>query len=717
MSAPPVNAPAVSAPVSSRPGYEPALAAVRLVAARLGMTIEAPDPALPSPDDPVIAIASASGVRTRAIRLTGEWWRRDLGPFVGYRDADGAPVALVPAGRGYRAALPGSDRLVPVTAALAGTLRDSGVVFYPPLPARVRTAGQLLRFALGGVDRRDLWRLLLTGVAIAVLGLAVPVFTGLVLGAVAVPAGHHLVVDGALVTAVAALVAAAMAVVHQLAALRLSGRAIERVLTALWGRMLALPAPFLRRYSTGTLGRMTIGVSTALDVFAELLPVLTLGVLTVLANAVLIAVLDLRFAVVVLGLAAVLVVLVVAAGAVELRRQRRLNAAQERLSGLVFELLTGLPKLRAAAAEERAFDSWKVGLTDGRRLAGSARPGRELIGLLSVVAPLACGLAVFALAGGPYRAGTSPATVLVVFTATILLVSTALRVGAATLAGLAAVPLLEIANPLLCGEPEHGALTGAGDRRDPGPLTGAVALEHVTFRYGRTGPPVIDDVSLEVRPGEFVAIVGASGSGKSTIVRLLLGLERPDSGVVRYDGHDLAELDLAAVRRQCGVVGQHDALLAGDIKTNIVGVTDGTLDDAWAAARLAGIDQEIEAMPMGMHTLIADGPSTISDGQRQQVMIARAVCSGPRIIVFDEASCALDGPTQRLVADNLRNLDATRIVVAHRLSTVVEADRIVVLAAGRVVQTGTYRELIADVRGEFARLAGPQVESDRGGTR
>nr|MDA8324111.1 ATP-binding cassette domain-containing protein [Actinomycetota bacterium] len=222
---------------------------------------------------------------------------------------------------------------------------------------------------------------------------------------------------------------------------------------------------------------------------------------------------------------------------------------------------------------------------------------------------------------------------------------------------------------------------------------------------GEDAPLVLNDVTITAEPGEFVAIVGPTGCGKSTILRLLLGFERPSAGSVLYDGQDLAELDVAAVRRQCGVVLQNGALLAGDIQANIIGSTTHSADDAWAAARMAGIADEIAAMPMGMHTVVSEGSSTLSGGQRQRIMIARALVSRPRMIFFDEATSALDNPAQQVIAESTRRLNATRIVIAHRLSTVSEADKIIVLDGGQIVQQGTYDDLIADHDGVFARLA------------
>jgi ABC-type bacteriocin/lantibiotic exporter with double-glycine peptidase domain len=265
------------------------------------------------------------------------------------------------------------------------------------------------------------------------------------------------------------------------------------------------------------------------------------------------------------------------------------------------------------------------------------------------------------------------------------------------------VPLYERAAPLLTTLPES-----AGGRGDPGELTGGIELAHVAFRYSADSPLVLRDLSLTIRPREFVAIVGPSGSGKSTMLRLLLGFETPESGSVYLDGKNLAGLDLENVRRQMGVVLQHGKLMIGDIFTNIVGSAPLTLDDAWDAAAMAGLDQDIQAMPMGMHTIVSEGGSDLSGGQRQRLMIARAIVGRPRILLFDEATSALDNRTQATVSQALERLDATRIVIAHRLSTVMRADRIIVIDKGALVQSGTYEELLRE-GGMFGELASRQL--------
>ena len=245
-------------------------------------------------------------------------------------------------------------------------------------------------------------------------------------------------------------------------------------------------------------------------------------------------------------------------------------------------------------------------------------------------------------------------------------------------------------------------------KADPGELMGRIRVNQVSFRYRDDAPLILDNLSIHAEPGEFIAIVGRSGSGKSTLFRLLLGFETPESGTIDYDGQALSGLDINAVRRQLGVVLQNGRILSGSIFENIASGAQITLDEAWEAARMAGLADDIAAMPMEMHTVISEGGGNLSGGQQQRLLIARALVLKPRILLFDEATSALDNRTQGIVSESLDKLQVTRLVIAHRLSTIRHAHRIYVMQAGRVVQQGTFEELAA-VEGLFSELMARQI--------
>ena len=265
-------------------------------------------------------------------------------------------------------------------------------------------------------------------------------------------------------------------------------------------------------------------------------------------------------------------------------------------------------------------------------------------------------------------------------------------------------PILELIRPVMNEKPESSS-----GRKIPTSLSGDIEVSNITFKYSEDGPKILDNLSLSIKKGEYIAIVGTTGCGKSTLIRLLLGFEKPDKGSIFYGGRDLANLDLRSVRQKIGVVMQNGSLFPGDIFSNIIVTSPWkTMDDAWEAAKIAGIDEDIRNMPMGMHTLISEGAGGISGGQKQRLMIARAVISKPQILIFDEATSALDNITQNHVSNSISSFNSTRIVVAHRLSTIKNCDRIVVLDKGKIAEQGSYEELMG-LKGKFYDLAIRQV--------
>jgi ATP-binding cassette subfamily C protein len=368
--------------------------------------------------------------------------------------------------------------------------------------------------------------------------------------------------------------------------------------------------------------------------------------------------------------------------------------------------LQGITKIRVASAESRVFSRWAEQYSNFRRISFQSQHLANIEHTFFAGYPLIITASLFAVMGMfLFKDEASRMSVgqFIAFNAAfgaffggmISLIETCLGL-------LNLIPVYERAKPILNAIPEVSE-----SKVHPGMLQGRIEVAKLGFQYGE-GAQILKDVSFTAQPGEYIALVGPSGSGKSTLLRLLLGFEQATSGTIYYDNLDIVDLDLNALRRQFGVVLQSGQLMPADIFNNIVGSSNLTLEDAWEAARMVGLDEDIKKMPMGMYTVISDGASTFSGGQRQRIMIARAIVHRPRILFFDEATSALDNNTQAIVTASLDQMKATRIVIAHRLSTVIKADRILVLQDGRIVQDGNYKELIA-VPGLFQDLATRQI--------
>jgi NHLM bacteriocin system ABC transporter ATP-binding protein len=685
------------------------LGACRLVGEVLGLAVVGPTERIPGGEtaDPASRIAHSSGFRVRRVSLAAGWWADEVGPLVAYRREDGAPLAVLPAAHGrYRVVDPVTRTSAPLTADVAETLAPHADVLCRPLPARPVSSLELLRFGAQGT-RRDVWVLLGMGLLGSVLALAVPIATGWLVAELIPSQDVAGLVQLAIALCAVAVGAFAFTLVRDLAVLRIETRVDGVLSAAVLDRMLRLPVPFFRRYEAGDLARRALSLDAARQALTGVAASALLGFVFTVPSMLLLWVLDPVLALtaavpMAIGLAAFGLV-----GLAHLRASRQFQEQAGRLAGITFGLIAGIPKLRVAAAEDRALGVWEDGFA-GQHVAATAAQRAALA--LSVIASAVSriGLAVVFLAAAlRLNAGTSAAVFLAFYAAFGQILTATLSLGSAISVTARLLPGLDRVRPILETPPEEAA-TDRPQPVDPGPLNGAIEAEGVTFGYQAADPPVVDDVSFRVEPGQFVGIVGPSGAGKTTLVRLLLGFEPPAAGTIRYDGHDLAALDVRAVRRQLGVVLQDAALMAGELGANILGPSTRSMDDAWEAARLVGLDDEIRRMPMGMHTFVAEGGAALSAGQRQRILLARELVRRPRILLLDEATSALDAQSQRLVTGNLRSLGITRIVIAHRVTTIVDADLILVMDEGRIAERGTYAELVSR-SGRFTDLAQRQL--------
>ncbi|MFF4958179.1 NHLP bacteriocin export ABC transporter permease/ATPase subunit [Streptomyces sp. NPDC001222] len=679
-------------------------AACRLVARAAGIALADPAGSDTESDrlDPVERIAIASRVRTRVVRLDGRWWRDDVGPLVGHRALSGAPVALLWRRGGYVAVQPSSGRETPVEKANAAEFEPRAVMFYRPLPDQGLDPLRLLRFSMRGT-RGDLLGLLLSGLVTVAIGALVPIATGKVLGEYVPKAQQGLIVQVCLALMVTGVVAAAFMLLENLSILRLEGRIEATLQPAVWDRLLRLPTKFFAERSTGELASAAMGISAIRRLLAGVGPVVAQSVTVGMMNLGLLLWYSVPMALAAIAMLVVIAAVFLGLGLWQVRWQRRLVRLGNKLNNQAFQTLRGLPKLRVAAAENYAYAAWAGEFAHSRELQQKVGRIKNLTTVLgSVYLPL-CSLLMFILLAGPARGALSAADFLTFNTSVTMLLTSVTQLTGAFVSVVAALPLFEEIKPVLDATPE---VRTASTR--PGVLSGAIEARRLSFRYADDGPLVLDDVSFAVRPGEFVAIVGPSGCGKSTLLRLLIGFDKPSSGSVLYDGQDLAALDQSAVRRQCGVVLQHAQPFTGSILDVICGTEPYTPEEAMAAAEMAGLAEDIKRMPMGLHTIV-QGSGAISGGQRQRLMIAQALIRRPRILFFDEATSALDNETQRRVIESTRALNATRIVIAHRLSTVLDADRVIVMEDGKVAQQGPPAELLADTGGRLHELVRRQM--------
>jgi NHLM bacteriocin system ABC transporter ATP-binding protein len=597
---------------------------------------------------------------------------------------------------------PLSGTRVKITRAIASELEPVAVSFYRPFGAKLGV-WDLLAFGTRAY-RRDLFMVAISGVMAALLGMAAPQATALLVGQAIPDANVTLLIQVTLGMAAALTGAMLFDLTQGLALLRAHGGLAVALQTGLWDRLLKLGPPFFRRYSTGELRTRVEGISRIQQQLTlDLLRLVIVGVAST-ANLGLMFFYSVPLGIIALLSGTIVLLALMLYG----RSLVKLEAAQQdldgALNGMMVQLVNGVAKLRVAGAEQRAFAHWGKMYSRKQHLAMEIRLLRDRVRLVNVSMPIVAIGFAFWFALGRASGSALPLGTFLAFNVALGTFMNGIANLSDASSGLMSIPnLWRRARTILDAEPEVEP-----GKTHPGRLQGRVVFDHVGFRYRKDGPLTLDDVSIRADPGECIALVGPSGSGKSTILNLLLRFETPLAGAIYLDGQDLGSLDIAAVRRQLGVVSQDSRLMSESIFENIICGGLATMDDAWEAARHAGLAEDIENMPMGMHTIISEGGSNISGGQRQRMLIARALIRKPAILIFDEATSALDNRTQAIVTESLHRLKATRIVVAHRLSTVRHADRIYVIDQGRVVQQGSFDELVSQP-GMFAHLMRRQM--------
>ncbi len=654
----------------------------------------------------IFEIARASGIRIRRVTLRDYWWKKDCGPLLAYTRAGKQPVALLLTGKGkYELFDPALKIRTPVNSSKAELLDSVAYMFYRSLPDKSLKVLELLQFALQG-RRRELFALLWTGITATFLGMVVPQAVAILIDHAIPNSEQKLLSQVGLGLLAAGLGSAIFQLAQGFAIVRWQTLSESTSQAAIWDRLLNQRISFFRQYTTGDLQarvsaitqiRRQINSSVMRTLFTSFFSLLNLGLLF-FYNA--------QLALVALAVVLVATIITTVVSIITRQKLRPLQQRKGEIFGLTVQLIDGVSKLRVAGAQNRAFAHWAKEYTQQMHLVRSVQLIADRINAFNTVLPTISRIFIFTLAASAIAQSQSELS-----TGAFLAFNTAFGTLLAGLTNLSntLIETLEVGvlwervQPILKAQPEHHL-----SQVSPGKLLGQVKLERVSFRYRPHGALTLDQITLEAQASEFIALVGPSGSGKSTIIRLLLGFETPEEGTIYYDGQDLAELDISAVRRQLGVVLQNSQLLSASIFENISSGALLTLDEAWSAAQMAGFASEIEAMPMGMHTIISEGGSNISGGQRQRLLIARALALKPRILIFDEATSALDNRTQAIVSQSIEQLQVTRIAIAHRLSTIRHADRIYVIEAGRIVQQGSFEEL-ASAEGLFARIMARQM--------
>lgn len=660
--------------------------------------------------DKINAIAKASRFRFRKVTLRNDWYEKDHGPMLGSLAETGEPVALLPIStNAYEAVYPASGgKRLKVDKEIANELSHVAFSFYRPLPEMPDLkVTDLIKFGAKHL-RKDFYMLLAMGVLIGIMGTLTPLITGQIFDSVIPQAEKNLLFYYSLALFVAAAAKMAFEICRNISVLRVQSKMDYSLQAALWDRLLNLPMFFFRKYSAGDLYDRVMGIAKIRDLIAGAGVSAILGGMTSIFYIILMFKYSLALTLIGIGITLILMVFIVVINILRLRHQNIQLELNGKINGLVLQLVSGISKLRVAGAENFAFRQWANNLASYRKISIDLGKIDNLLTVIQSGFPIFSLMVIFGALAWLQRKEESE---VVLSTGEFIAYSSAFGFFQSAMLALCdtsmnlfrIIPIYERMKPITTTSVEVDDF-----KNHPGELSGEIEASHLHFRYSDDGPLITKDVTFRIRPGEFVAFVGGSGSGKSTLMRLMLGFEKPEAGSIYYDKQDLSTLDLREVRQQIGVVLQNSQVMPGSVYENIVGNTSLSVNDAWDAAHMAGLAEDIKQMPMGMHTVVSEGGGTLSGGQRQRLMIARALVRKPKIVFLDEATSALDNRTQAQVTESMDKLETTRIVIAHRLSTIINADRIYVLELGEIIEEGNYRELMAK-NGIFSELAKRQI--------
>ena len=655
-----------------------------------------PDERIKDPDDQLDQCLKKSGLMRREILLEDGWYRDSCGPVLAYTRKEGIPAALLPDLLGGYTWVDEHGARQKVSKNWKEIFREEAYCFYRPLPMRAIGIPDLLVYLKRCISLQDILLMVITALICTMSGLLIPEITRILTGPV-LASGKVNVLGGAAVFLICAAVSTQLlGIAQRLASNRIEIKTSLGVQAAMMMRILSLPASFFRQYSPGEMKSRAMSVSSLCALLMGIVMNTTLSSLTSLLYVAQIF----RFAAA-LVIPSVLIVLVnVCISAVSTFVQAGLDKKRMELSskesGMSYAMITGIQKIRMAGAEKRMFARWLNLFSQGAQLSYNPPAFIKLNPVIFMAVSLCSNIILYFLA---VQNHLSPSTYFAFMAAYGALSGAFSALSSIALSAAQIRPILEMAEPFLKAEPEVSP-----EREYVSDISGRIDLEHVSFRYDHDSKMILNDISLHVKPADYIAIVGRTGCGKSTLVRLLLGFEKPESGAVFYDGRDLSALDLSSLRRRIGTVMQNGELFSGDIFSNIaIASSHLSLEEAWQAAETAGIADDIRKMPMGMSTYVSEGTGGFSGGQKQRLMIARAIASKPKLLIFDEATSALDNITQKKVTDALDAMGCTRIVIGHRLSTIRHCSRILVMDQGKIIEDGTYEELIAK-NGAFAEL-------------
>lgn len=646
-------------------------------------------------------LLSPYGIMRRSVELKEGWYKNAIGPMLAKRKDNNNIVALIPhKSSGYIYNDNEKGKQCKVNSDNENLFEGDALCFYKPFPQEKLDKKELISYILKTISPKQLASFAFVTLAALLISLLIPALYNVLFGTI-IYQNDIMPLAATAVFLVSVTISISMfSSLKRLLVSKMKNEMKLKVEAAAMMRILSLPTSFFKKYSSGELSSKVQSIGDLCETLVE--SVFNIGITTVFSHVFIFQIYIYAPSLLKIALCIMLSLLAfsILCAVLQAKIKEKEVKCKETEHGISYSLISGIQKIKLVGAEKRAFSWWAKAYSETSYFTYNPPFILKIKNTVCTAITLIGGVLIY------YSAAKNNVNVsdYYAFTSAYAIVSGAFLNFATIATAVADIkPILESISLFFNEEVEISSKKQVVSR-----ISGGIELTNVSFRYEDEMPNVIDNISLKIHPGQYVAIVGATGCGKSTLMRLMLGFEKPQKGAVYYDGKNIDKLDLKSLRQQIGVVMQDGKLFQGDIYTNItIASPNRSVDDAWKAAKLAGAAEDIRSMPMGMNTIISEGSGGISGGQRQRILIARAIASNPQILMFDEATSALDNITQKTVSASLDNMKCTRIVIAHRLSTIKQCSRIIVLDKGRIVEDGTYDELMGK-NGVFAELVARQ---------
>lgn len=649
-------------------------------------------------------IARVSHFTIRQITLPDKWYKKDCGMFMSFRKETGEPLCFISTvGGRYRVYDEKGNRVTIADSKLSDELEDVAFMFYRPFPNEKITPAKLILFGMQKAYLSDIIRIVVLAVIGTLTGLLIPYFNETLFDEY-IPLGDAgMVLQIGFVILACAIGNIAFTIVKNLSVFRSMSSMEYALQNAMLDRIFNLPESFLRQYESADLGIRAMNVSNIYSIISQTVITSLLSALFSLIYLVRMVNYSgelTKWAVIMLLISTGIMVIM---GLKKIRYEKEKTLVDQKASSAMFQYISGIEKIRISSSEDRALMQYLQKLITSIRINIRKEKITLFAGVLAQAMELLFSVVLYSLMMDS-ELDLTIGTFMGFFTAFGLLYAAVFEMTQNFFVANAVYPMYKLSQPILETLPES-----SGDSIVPGDLSGEIDISNVSFAYNADDRPVLNEVNLHFESGEYIGIVGSSGSGKSTLLKLIMGFEKPLLGKIYFDGQDIDDLDKRELRKKFGVVLQDGGLIGGNIYDNItITAPNCSMDRVREVIRQVGLEKDIADMPLGLGTIVNEEGGTLSGGQIQRILIARAIVGKPKIIVLDEATSALDNLTQNQVMETLEQLDATKIVVAHRLSTVEKCDRIIVLEDGKVVEEGTYRELM-EKKGRFYELAIRQI--------